>query len=58
MNDCFFVGNREIKRWDTFHSWISPIHYSSNHEPWIRPLDETYATSVMMDETRLKVRER
>ena len=48
MNDCFVVGNREIKRRGLFHSWISPICYSSSHEPWILPRDETYATSVMM----------
>ena len=51
-------GIEKSKGRDTFYSWISPIYYSSSHEPWIRPRDETYATSVMMDATRLKVRER
>lgn len=38
MNVFLSSGIEKSKGRDTFHSWISPIYYSSSHEPWIRPV--------------------
>ena len=57
-NDCFLSSGIEKSKGGTLFILGSRLYYSLSHEPWIRPRDESYATSVMMDATRLKVRER